>query len=223
MKEIREVVIASAARTPVGSFLGSLSSVPSPKLGATAIRAALERAGIPLDIVNEVIMGCVLQAGIGQAPARQASRFAGLPDSVECTTIHKVCGSGLKSVMLAAQAISVGDADIIVAGGMENMSLVPYYLEKARTGYRMNDGNLIDGMVFDGLLDPYGGIHMGIIAEMCAEEYNVSREKQDAFAAESYRRAQKAIADGLFIKEIVPVEVLQRNGASIIVDIVVGL
>jgi len=214
----RRVVIVSAARTPVGSFMGSLSTIPAPKLGAIAIKAALERSGIDKEQIDEVIMGCVLQGGLGQAAARQAMRFAGIPDKVESMTIHKVCGSGLKSVMLAAQAIALEDADIIVAGGMENMSLAPYYLHKARTGYRMGNGTIVDGMVFDGLWDPYNNFHMGNCAEKCVEEYKVTREQQDEFAAESYRRAQKAIADGLFKDEIVPVEVPQRKGDPIIIS-----
>ena len=214
----REVVIVSAARTAVGSFMGELSTIPASKLGAVALKAAVERAGISKESIDEVIMGCVLQGGQGQAPARQAMRFAGLPDSVQAMTIHKVCGSGLKSVMLAAQAIALEDADIIVAGGMENMSLAPYYLQKARTGYRMGNGELIDGMVLDGLWDPYNNMHMGNCAEICAEEYKVSREQQDAFAAESYRRAQKAIAEGLFKAEIVPVEIPQRKGEPLVVS-----
>ena len=216
--QLRKVIIASAARTAVGSFMGSLSTVPAPKLGAIAIKAAVERAGIDKNKIDEVIMGCVLQAGIGQAPARQASRFAGLPDSVQAMTIHKVCGSGLKSVMLAAQAIMTGDAEIVVAGGMENMSLAPYYLQQARTGYRMGDGKIVDGMVFDGLWDPYDNIHMGVCAETCAEKYELSREVQDAYAAESYTRALKAQADGLFDAEIVPVEIPQRKGDPVIVS-----
>lgn len=215
MNTLRDVVIISAARTPVGSFMGSLSQVPAPKLGAVAIEAAIERAGIAKDKIDEVIMGCVLQAGIGQAPARQAMRFAGIPDSTHAMTVHKVCGSGLKSVMLAAQAITVGDADTIIAGGMENMSLAPYYLPKARTGYRMGNGKLIDGMVSDGLWDPYDNIHMGNCAELCAREYKVSREEQDAFAAVSYKRAQNAVKDGLFKNEIVPVVIPQRKGDPI--------
>ena len=215
--ELRKAVIVSAARTPVGAFMGTLSTVPAPKLGAIAINAAVERAGIDKDKIDEVIMGCVLQAGIGQAPARQAMRFAGIPDSAQAMTIHKVCGSGLKSVMLAAQAVATGDADVIVAGGMENMSLAPYYLQKARTGYRMGDGKVVDGMIFDGLWDPYDNVHMGICAETCAEEHKISREDQDAFAAESYTRAQKAQADGLFDAEIVPVEIPQRKGDPILV------
>ena len=214
----REVVIVSAARTPIGSYLGSLSSVSAPKLGAAVIKAALERAGVDPETVDEVIMGCVLQAGIGQAAARQASRFAGLPDSVQSMTVHKVCGSGLKSVMLAAQAIAVGDADIIVAGGMENMSLAPYYLPKARTGYRMGDGKLVDGMIYDGLWDPYNDMHMGICGEICADEYKITREQQDEFAALSYSRSQNAISKGLFKSEIVPVEIPQRKGDPVVVD-----
>ena len=214
----REVVIVSAARTPIGSYLGSLSSVSAPKLGAAVIKAALERAGVDPETVDEVIMGCVLQAGIGQAAARQASRFAGLPDSVQSMTVHKVCGSGLQSVMLAAQAIAVGDADIIVAGGMENMSLAPYYLPKARTGYRMGDGKLVDGMIYDGLWDPYNDMHMGICGEICADEYKITREQQDEFAALSYSRSQNAISKGLFKSEIVPVEIPQRKGDPVVVD-----
>ncbi|MBC8278289.1 MAG: acetyl-CoA C-acetyltransferase [FCB group bacterium] len=214
----RDVVIVAAARTPIGSYLGSLSSVPAPKLGATAIKAALDRAGVDKEKVDEVIMGCVLQAGVGQAPARQAARFAGLPDSVQTMTIHKVCGSGLKSVMLAAQAIAVGDADVIVTGGMENMSLVPYYLPKARTGYRMGDGKLVDGMISDGLWDPYNDMHMGICGEICADEHKISREQQDEFAALSYNRSQNAISEGLFKAEIVPVEIPQRKGDPVVVD-----
>ena len=214
----REVVIVSAARTPIGSYLGSLSSVPAPKLGAAAMKAAVERAGIEVETIDEVIMGCVLQGGVGQAPARQASRFAGLPDSVQTMTIHKVCGSGLKSVMLAAQAIAIGDADVIVAGGMENMSLAPYYLPKARTGYRMGDGKLVDGMISDGLWDPYNDMHMGNCGEICSDEYKITREQQDEFAAGSYTRAQQAIAGGAFKAEIVPVEIPQRKGDPVIVD-----
>ena len=214
----REVVIVSAARTPVGAFMGSLSTVPAPRLGAAAIKAAVERSGVDPAKIDEAIMGCVLQGGMGQAPARQAMRYAGLPDSVEAMTIHKVCGSGLKTVMLAAQAIALGDADIIVAGGMENMSLTPYFLPKARTGYRMGDGKIVDGMVFDGLWDPYSDMHMGNCGEICAEEYKYSREEQDAYASESYRRSQAAINDGLFKAEIIPVEIPQRKGDPVIVD-----
>jgi acetyl-CoA C-acetyltransferase len=198
--------------------MGALSAVPATRLGAIAIKSAVERAGIDKSKIDEVIMGCVLQGGIGQAPARQAMRFAGLPDSVQALTIHKVCGSGLKSVMLAAQAIAQEDADIIVAGGMENMSLAPYYLFRARTGYRMGDDKIFDGMILDGLWDPYNNMHMGNCGEICAKEHKITREEQDAYAAESYRRAQKAIADGLFKDEIVPVEVPQKKGDPIIVS-----
>ena len=218
MAEVRDVVIVSAARTPIGSFLGALSTVPAPKLGAAAIAGVLARAGVDGKDVDEVIMGCVLPAGIGQAPARQACLGAGLPESVECMTINKVCGSGLKSVMLASQAIALGDADVVVAGGMENMSLTPHYAFNSRVGTKMGDWKLKDGMVFDGLWDPYNDYHMGMAAELCARECNVDRETQDAFATESYQRAQKAIADGAFAAEIVPVEIPQRKGDPVVVD-----
>jgi acetyl-CoA C-acetyltransferase len=198
--------------------MGALANIPAPKLGAVAIKSAVERSGVDKSKIDEVIMGNVLQAGIGQAPARQAMRFAGIPDSTQAMTIHKVCGSGLKSVMLASQAIQCGDADIIVAGGMENMSLAPYYLMKARTGYRLGDDKVIDGMVFDGLWDPYNNIHMGNCAEVCAKEHKITREEQDAFAGESYRRAQKAVNEGLFSAEIAPVEIPQKKGDPVIVS-----
>ena len=213
-----EVVIASAARTPIGTFQGALSSIPSPKLGAVAIKAAVERAGISPDDVDECIMGCVLPAGVGQAPARQAAIFAGLPQKTACMTINKVCGSGLKAVMLAANSIRCGEADVIVAGGMENMSLSPYLLPKARTGYRMGHGELTDSMIKDGLWDVYNDYHMGIAGELCATECSVPRERQDAFAAESYRRALAAQADGKFATEIAPVDVPGRRGAVTRVD-----
>ena len=218
MAELRDVVIVSAARTPIGSFLGALSSVPAPKLGAIAIKAALERAGLGGDQVDECIMGCVLPAGVGQAPARQAALGAGLPENVECITINKVCGSGLKSVMLAAQAIAVGDADIIVAGGMENMSLAPHYVQSNRVGTKMGDWTLKDGMVMDGLWDPYHDYHMGNAAELCARECKFDRAAQDAYATESYRRAQAAIAAGEFKREIVAVPIPQRKGDPVLVD-----
>ncbi|MEM7158381.1 MAG: acetyl-CoA C-acetyltransferase [Myxococcota bacterium] len=214
----REVVIVSAARTPIGSFGGALSTVPSPKLGAVAIKAALERAGVDGADVDEVLMGCVLPAAVGQAPARQAMMGAGIPKEVGAVTVNKVCGSGLKTVMLAAQAIKAGDAEIVVAGGMENMSLAPYYLPKARTGYRMGNGELVDGMVHDGLWDPYNNYHMGNAGELCASERKIDRERQDAYAALSYRRAQSAVKEGLFAEEIVPVEVPQRRGDPVVVD-----
>jgi acetyl-CoA C-acetyltransferase len=212
------VVIASAARTPLGSFQGALSSITAPKLGAVAITAALERAGLNPDQVDEVLMGCVLPAGVGQAPARQAAIFAGLSQSTPCTTLNKVCGSGLKAVMMAAQAIKAGDADIVVAGGMESMSNAPYLLPKARTGYRMGHGELVDSMVKDGLWDVYNDYHMGIAGELCATECNVPRDRQDAFAIESYRRANEAIAAGKFTAEIAPVSVPQRKGDPKVID-----
>jgi len=215
---MREVVIVGAARTAIGSFMGSLSSVPAPRLGAVAIKEALARAGVSGDKVEELFMGCVLTGGIGQAPARQAAIFAGLPESVPCMTLNKVCGSGLKSVMLAAQTIAIGDADCIVAGGMESMSLAPYMLEKARTGFRMGHGKVTDMMVNDGLWDPYNNFHMGMAAEMCAKEHQITREMQDEFATGSYNKAQAAINDGKFKEEIVAVPVPQRKGDPVMVD-----
>jgi acetyl-CoA C-acetyltransferase len=209
---MRDVFIVGAARTPIGSFAGELASLSAPKLGAIAIKAALDRAGVPADAVGEVIMGCVLTAGVGQAPARQASLGAGIPDSVGCMTINKVCGSGLKSVMLGAQSIMVGDNEIVVAGGMESMSSAPYLLPKARDGYRMGHQQVIDDMIFDGLWDPYKDCHMGNCAEICAKEKQVSRQEQDELAALSYTRALAATKDGKFKAEIVPVEVPQRKG-----------
>jgi acetyl-CoA C-acetyltransferase len=213
-----EVWIVGAARTPIGSFAGSLASVSAPKLGAIAIQAALQRAGIAPELVEEVYMGCVLPAGQGQAPARQAAIFAGLPKHVPCTTVNKVCGSGLKTVMLAAQQIRAGDADVIVAGGMENMSQAPYYLDKARDGYRLGHGQLIDGLIKDGLWDVYNDFHMGNAAEICAKDKHITREQQDAFAAESYKRALAAIAEGRFKAEIAPVQVPQKKGDALTVD-----
>ncbi len=215
---LRNVVIASAARTPIGAFQGALSAVAAPRLGAHAIEAAVQRAGIEPRSVGEVIMGCVLMAGTGQAPARQAAIYAGLGHDVTCTTIHKVCGSGLKAVMLAADAIRLGHVDIAVAGGMENMSQTPYALQRARTGYRLGHGEITDLMIKDGLWDPYNDFHMGSAAELCAREHDIDRERQDAFATESYRRANHAIAEGLFADEIAPVSVPQRKGDPIVVD-----
>ena len=209
---MNEVVIVSAVRTPVGSFLGSLSSLKGPELGAIVIKEAVKRAGIKPEDVSEVIMGCVLPAGMGQAPARQAAIFAGLPESVPCLTINKVCGSGLKSVMLAEQAIKCGDAEIVIAGGFESMSNVPYYLDKARTGYRMGNASVTDGMIHDGLWDVYNNYHMGSAAEMCSKELNITREDQDAFAEESYRRALKSIEEEIFKEEIVPIEIRDKKG-----------
>jgi len=218
MSDLKEVVVVSAKRTPVGSFQGVLSTVPATKLGSVAIKSVLDETKIDLKEIDEVIMGCVLPAGQGQAPARQAALGAGLPNSVECMTINKVCGSGMKSAMLAAQAIQVGDAEVIIAGGMENMSLAPYLLPKARTGYRMGNGQLVDSMVNDGLWDVYNNIHMGNCAELCAKERKYSREAQDKLAIESYKRAQAAIKNGSFDAEIIHVEMPQRKGNPIIVN-----
>jgi acetyl-CoA C-acetyltransferase len=215
----RNVVIVSAARTPIGSFGGALSSLTAPQLGAIAIKEALARANVEGADVDEVLMGCVLPAGVGQAPARQASIGAGVPKSVGAVTVNKVCGSGLKTIMMAAASIRAGDADIIVAGGMESMSNAPYYLPKARTGYRMGNGELVDGMVHDGLWDPYNDYHMGKAGELCAAEKKIDRERQDAYAATSYRRAQAATAEGLFKEEIVPVQVPQRKGDPVTVSV----
>ena len=213
-----EVWIVGAARTPVGSFQGALAAVAAPKLGSVAIAAALLRAGVPADKVDEVYMGCVLAAGLGQAPARQAALGAGLPTSTPCTTVNKVCGSGLKSVMLGALQIGAGDAHVVVAGGMESMSQVPYYLEKAREGYRLGHGQLVDGMIKDGLWDVYNEFHMGTAAELCARDKQISREAQDAYAIESFRRARAAVAAGTFKTEIAPVSVPQRKGEPVVVD-----
>ena len=213
-----ESLIVSIARTPIGSFQGVLSSVPTVRLGAAVIKSSVKRANIDPTHINEVIMGNVLSAGEGQAPARQASIYAGLPKSVECMTINKVCGSGLKSVMLADQAIRSGDADVIVAGGMENMSQSPYYLMDARDGMRMGHKKVLDSLIQDGLWDPYDDMHMGSCAEVLAKEGNFSREKQDEFAIESYRRSKEAIEKGYFKDEIVPIEIPQRKGDPIIMD-----
>ncbi|MBM4343746.1 MAG: acetyl-CoA C-acetyltransferase [Deltaproteobacteria bacterium] len=212
------VVLLGAARTPIGSFGGSLASVPAPKLGAVAIAAALQRSGVPADQVDDVYMGCVLPANQGQAPARQAALFAGLPRSTPCTTVNKVCGSGIKTVMLAASQIRAGDADVVIAGGMENMSQAPYYLGGARDGYRLGHGQVTDGMIKDGLWDVYNDFHMGNAAEICARDKGISREAQDAFAAESYRRAQQAVAAGIFRDEIAPVTIAGKKGDSTVVD-----
>ena len=214
---MKEVVIVSAVRTPIGSFGGVLSSVPATKLGAIAIKAAVEKAGIKPSSIQEVIMGNVLQANEGQAPARQAAIFAGLDKDVPCTTVNKVCASGMKAVSMAAQAIKAGDIDIIVAGGMENMSSVPHYLPGSRTGQKLGDMKLIDGMVKDGLTDVYNAVHMGSCAEICATDMNFSREEQDAFALESYKRSADAWAAGNFSEEVVPVEVPQRRGDALVI------
>ncbi|WP_250436567.1 acetyl-CoA C-acyltransferase [Hanstruepera flava] len=213
----KEVVIVSAARTPIGSFLGSLSTIPAPKLGAIAIKGALNKINLKPEMVQEVLMGNVVQAGTGQAPARQAAIYAGIPNTVPCTTINKVCASGMKSVMQAAQSIALGDADIIVAGGMENMSLIPHYLH-ARTGTKFGPTTLVDGMQKDGLVDAYDQNAMGVCADACATEYNFSREDQDAFAIQSYMRSAEAWESGKFDNEIVPVEVPQRRGEPLVIS-----
>ena len=215
---MREVVIVSAVRTPMGSFGGSLSSVSATKLAATAIKGAVEKAGIKSEMVQEVFMGNVLQANIGQAPARQAAKFAGLANDVPCTTVNKVCSSGMKSIMLATQTIKAGDNDIVIAGGMENMSAVPHYLDKGRNGQKLGDMKLIDGLVKDGLTDVYNRVHMGNCAEICAKDMNFTREDQDAFAIESYNRSAKSWEEGRFNDEIVPVSVAQRRGEGLIIS-----
>lgn len=216
---VSPVYVVSATRTPIGSYLGALASLPAPRLGAVAIKAAIERAKIEPGRVQEVFMGNVLGAGVGQAPARQAAIFAGVPDSVPATTVGKVCGSGLQAVIFGTKTLMLGDADVVVAGGMESMSNVPYYLREARTGYRMGDGKLVDGMIFDGLWDPYGNFHMGEAGEKCSKEYALSREAQDEFAKESYRRALSAQKEGLFDAEIVPVEIPQKKGDPVSVKL----
>lgn len=209
---MKEVFIVSAVRTPMGSFGGSLASVSATKLGAAAIKGALDRIQLDPSEVNEVIMGCVLQANLGQAPARQAAKFAGLPDGVACTTVNKVCASGMKAIMQGAQSILLGDADVVVAGGMENMSQVPYYSENLRWGNKYGNVSMIDGLAKDGLTDVYNNYAMGVAADMCAKECNISREDQDAFAIESYKRSAAAWAEGKFSAEVVPVQITGRKG-----------
>ncbi|MBX2972642.1 MAG: acetyl-CoA C-acyltransferase [Flavobacteriales bacterium] len=213
----REVVIVSAVRTPIGSFGGSLADVSATHLGAAAVKGAVEKAGVAPEAVQEVIMGSVLQANLGQAPARQASKFAGLPDTVQATTVNKVCASGMKAVVMATQDILLGDADVVVAGGMENMSRAPYYLEQARYGYRFGNGNVIDGIGKDGLTDVYHQTAMGVSADNTAKEHGITREEQDAFAIESYKRSAAAWAAGKFKDEVVPVTVKTRKG-EVVVD-----
>ena len=215
---MKDVVIVSAVRTPMGSFGGVLSSVSAPKLGAAAIKGALSKIDLDPSFVQEVIMGNVLQANSGQAPARQAALAAGLTQEVPCTTVNKVCSSGMKAIMMAAQSIKAGDNDIVVAGGMENMSSVPYYMDKARNGYRLGDGAIIDGLVKDGLTDVYNKVHMGVCAEKCADEMNFSRQEQDHFALTSYERSATAWAAGKFSDEVVPVEVPQRRGDAVVIS-----
>jgi acetyl-CoA C-acetyltransferase len=210
---MKDVVIVSGARTPIGSFQGALASQSAPRLGAVAVRAALERGGVPADAIGEVYIGCVLPAGIGQAPARQAAIAAGIPPAAGAVTINKVCGSGLKAVVFGANAIATGEHDVVVAGGMESMSNAPYLLPKAREGYRLGNAQVIDSLIHDGLWDAYGNVHMGDCAELCAKEKGITRADQDAFAVESYKRALRAIAEGKFRAEIVPVEIAQKKGA----------
>lgn len=213
---MKEVYIVSAVRTPIGSFNGSLASVSAPQLGATAIKGALSKINLDPKEVDEVLMGCVLQAGLGQAPARQAAIHAGIGENVPCTTVNKVCASGMKALAMGAQSIALGDADVIVAGGMENMSSVPHYLPNSRTGTKLGNITMLDGMVFDGLTDAYNQQHMGTCADLCATEYNITREEQDAFAVNSYNRAAEAWKSGAFNDEVVPVEVPQRRGEPVI-------
>lgn len=213
----KEVVIVSVARTPIGSFMGALSTVPAPRLGAIAIKGALQKINLDPSKVEEVLMGNVVQAGTGQAPARQAAIYAGIPDTVPCTTINKVCASGMKAVMQAAQTIALGDADVIVAGGMENMSLIPHYYH-ARSATKFGPTTFVDGMQKDGLVDAYDENAMGTCADLCATEYNFSREDQDAYAIQSYKRSAAAWDTGKFDNEVVPVEVPQRRGDAIIVS-----
>lgn len=213
---MKEVYVISAVRTPIGSFGGSLKSLSATQLGAVAIKGALQKAGVQPSQVNDVLMGCVIQANLGQAPARQAAKFAGLPNEVNCTTVNKVCASGMKAIAQAAQSILLGDADIVVAGGMESMSNVPFYVDSMRWGNKYGNTNLIDGLAKDGLTDVYDGKAMGNAAELCAKECGVSREEQDAFAIESYKRSQAAWESGKFNDEVVPVEIPQRKGDPIV-------
>jgi acetyl-CoA C-acetyltransferase len=214
----KKVVIVSVARTPIGSFMGALSTVTAPKLGAAAIKGALDKINLDPNLIDEVLMGNVVQAGVGQAPARQAAIFAGIPNTVPCTTINKVCASGMKAVMQAAQAIALGDAQIVVAGGMENMSMIPHYVY-ARTGSKFGPVTMEDGMQKDGLVDAYDKNAMGVCADLCASEHNFSREDQDAYAIQSYKRSSDAWAAGKFNDEVIPVEVPQRRGEPVVVSV----
>jgi len=216
--DMKKVFIVSAVRTPLGSFGGALSTISATQLGAIAIKGAVDRIGLDLNIVNEVIMGSVLQANLGQAPARQAAKFAGLPDQVQCTTVNKVCASGMKAVMMAAQSIKCGDSDVVIAGGMESMSQVPFYSPNMRWGNKYGNVQMIDGLAKDGLTDVYHNYAMGNAAELCAKECNFSREDQDAFAIESYKRSQAAWADGKFNEEIVPVTVKGKKGDVVVTE-----
>jgi len=213
---MKEVVIISAVRTPIGSFGGSLKTLSATQLGASAIKGALAKAGIGAEQVQDVLMGCVIQANLGQAPARQAAKFAGLPNEVNCTTVNKVCASGMKAIAQAAQSIALGDADIVIAGGMESMSNIPFYTENLRWGNKYGNTTLVDGLVRDGLTDVYDGKAMGFAGELCARECGITREEQDAFAIASYKRSQAAWEKGLFDKEVVPVEIPQRKGDPVV-------
>src|SRR5438477_8543364 len=213
---MKEIVILGGARTPIGSFLGTLSGIPAPKLGSIAIKCALQNSRVQAGQIQQVIMGNVLQAAVGQAPARQAGIFAGIPATAGAVTVNKVCGSGMKAIMYAANDIRCGEYDIAIAGGMESMSNAPYALPQARTGYRMGPGKMVDVMIHDGLWDPYGDKHMGNCAELCAAKYNFTREAQDEFSRESYRRAQEAVKSGAFKKEIAVVELEGKKGKSVV-------
>src|SRR5688572_10848033 len=214
---MKEVYIISAVRTPIGSFGGSLKSLSATQLGAVAIKGALEKAGVSPGVVQDVLMGAVLQANLGQAPARQAAKLAGLPNEVNCTTVNKVCASGMKSISLGAQSIMLGDADVVIAGGMESMSNVPFYADSMRWGNKYGNTQMVDGLAKDGLTDVYDGLAMGNAAELCASTCGISREEQDAFAVESYHRSQKAVNEGMFDNEIVPVDIPQRKGDPILI------
>ena len=218
MPELNEAVILSAARTPVGKFLGSLKGFKATELGAIAVRESVKRAGIKPEDVDEVIMGCVIQAGLGQNPARQAALNAGIPPTVAAVTVNKVCGSGLKAVMMAAQGVQLGDSEMVVAGGMESMSNAPYLIPKAREGYRLGNGELVDSMIQDGLWCAFENYHMGCTGEVVAEEYSIGRSQQDEFAVNSHRKAAAAIKEGKFKDEIVPVEIPQKKGAALVFD-----
>ena len=213
---MKEVYVVSAVRTPMGSFGGSLSGISAPQLGAAAIKGALDKIKLPEHEVQELVMGSVLQANLGQAPARQAAKFSGLPDTVACTTVNKVCASGMKAVAMAMQSIMLGDSDVVIAGGMENMSQVPYYLPSVRWGAKYGHQQTVDGLAKDGLTDVYGQVPMGQCAELCAKEYNITREEQDAFAIQSYKRSAEAWAQGRFNEEIVPVRVPSKKGESLV-------
>ncbi|MCU0376106.1 MAG: acetyl-CoA C-acetyltransferase, partial [Chitinophagaceae bacterium] len=216
-QQLQEVYILSAVRTPMGSFGGVLKDIPATRLGAIAIKGALEKAGIAGTVVDEVLMGCVIQANLGQAPARQAAKFAGLPDTVQCTTVNKVCASGMKAIMQGAQSIMLGDAQVVIAGGMESMSNVPFYSENMRWGNKYGHVQLLDGLAKDGLTDVYDGKAMGCAAELCAREKGITRAEQDAFAIASYQRSQAAWNEGRFDAEIVPVPIPQRKGDPLLI------